>query len=293
MKIKNIYSLFFLLLGALAFTGCEKDDGAVRESVKIDEVPTITTNVDPSGSLAIDMLNLSNFSGKFKMDLYFPGTTPPTKVDIMVRKNGSNSNVRLYKADVTTFPANYTITAAELATLFGAPIALGDSYDFAPDIYVGSKKFEAFPATGPGTGTWAGTAPGFGEFARFAAICAYDPTIYTGNFVVVSDAFGELTAGTVVTLSTVSPNSFRMTYPNPQVLPTSPVPSIVVTVNTGNNNLSSTQQQVGTNFYQYTNPSLQVAGGSVAPCDKRVTLNITYRVAQGSFGSFNLVLRAQ
>lgn len=295
MKIRKISILLAVSLGAIiAFTGCRKDDGAIPDRVSVVSVPTITTNIDATGSQAIDLLNLTAFAGKFKVDLYFPGTTPPSKVDIVVRKwNGTanNNTVKVYKAGVTTFPSNFTVTAAEIAALFGAPIALGDTYDFAPDIYVGDRKFEAFPVVGNGTGAGLNGQPFFSEFARFAAICAYNPTIYQGDFVVVSDAFGELAAGTVVTLTTVTATSFRATYPNPAVLPNPPVPSFVVNVNTGNNNVTSTQQQIGTNFYQYTNPSLQVASGSVAPCSKEVTMNITYRVAQGSFGTFALKLR--
>jgi len=108
---------------------------------------------------------------------------------------------------------------------------------------------------------------------------------------VVSDAFGELAAGTVVTLTTVSATKFSVTYPNPEVLPQPPVPTFVVDVNTANNNVTSTKQQLGTNFYQYTNVAVQVASGSVAPCSKEVTMNITYTVAQGSFGTAALKLR--
>ena len=294
MKFIKINILSIFLGAVLVFSGCKKDDGAIRESVSIAAVPTITTNIDATGSQAIDLLNLGSFSGKFKVDQYFPGTTPPTKVDIVVRKwNGTanNNNVKVYKTGVTTLPTNFTVTAAEIATLFGSAIALGDNYDFGPDIYVGDRRFEAFPVTGAGTGAGLNGQPFFSEFARFSAICAYDPAIYTGDFVVVSDAFQELAPGTVVTLTTVTSKSFRMTYPNAEVLPQPPVPSIVVDVNTANNNVSSTQQQVGANFYQYTNPSLQVASGSAAPCSKEVTLNITYRVAQGSFGTFALRLR--
>jgi len=295
MKIRKINILLAVSLGAIsAFSGCRKDDGAIPERVSIAAVPTITTNIDATGSQAINLLNLASFSGKFKVDLYFPGTTPPSKVDIVVRKsNGTvnNSNVKVFKAGVTSFPSTFTVTAAEIATLFGVPIALADAYDFAPDIYVGDRKFEAFPATGNGTGAGLNGQPFFSEFARFAAICAYDPTIYVGDFEVVSDAFGELAAGTIVTLTTVTATSFRATYPNPAALPNPPVPTFVVDVNTANNNVTSTKQQIGTNFYQYTNPAVQVASGSVAPCSKEVTMNITYTVAQGSFGTAALKLR--
>ena len=296
MKIRKINILLALSLGmVIAFTGCTKDDGAIPDRVTITAVPTITTNVDPTGSASIDMLNLGAFLGKFKVANYFPGQAVPDKFDIVVRKTKgttiNNSNVKVFKTGITTLPSSFTVTSAEIAALFGTAITLGDNYDFGPDFYVGDRKYEAFPAVGNGTGAGLNGQPLYGEFARFSAICAYDPAIYVGDFTVVSDAFGELSVGTVVTLTTVSATKFRATYPNPEVLPQPPVPSFVVDVNIGNNNVSSTQQQLGTNFYQYTNPSVQVASGSVTPCDKEVTMNITYRVAQGSFGTFALRLR--
>ena len=92
-------------------------------------------------------------------------------MDVVVRKNGQASNVKLFKADVTTFPTTFTVTAADIATLFGtASLALNDTYDFGPDIYVGSKKYEAFPITGlaNGQGVSGMSAIGFGEFVRYS-----------------------------------------------------------------------------------------------------------------------------
>jgi hypothetical protein len=74
MKIRkiSIYSAF--TLGAImAFVGCKKDDGPIPSRVTVTAVPAVTTNIDATGSQAIDMLNLSAFSGKFKVDMYFPG----------------------------------------------------------------------------------------------------------------------------------------------------------------------------------------------------------------------------
>ena len=300
MKIMNIKKINIMALALGAFVvlaGCGKDDGPIPSRIKIEDVPTITTNIDPTGSQSINMLNLGAFSGKFKVDNYFPGTKTPTKVDIVVRKTVgatiNNNNVKLFKADVTTLPANFTVTAAELAALFG-PITLGDNYDFAPDIYVGSQKYEAFPAIGTGTGVGHNGQPLWSEFARFSAICAYDPAIYQGNFVVVSDAWANgLAPGTVITLTQVSANSFRMTYPNGFVTPASPTPSFVVTVNTGNNNTTIASQVIGTGLAQYTNPTVASTVGSVAPCDREVSMNITYTVAQGSFGTHTIRLRKQ
>ncbi len=293
MKSRKINLLLAFSLGAIiAFSGCKKDDGAVSERVTINEVPAISTRVDATGSQAIDLLNLGAFAGKFSVSQYFPGTTPPTKVDIVVRKNGSSANVKVFKTAVTTFPSTFSVTAAELAALFGVAVVLGDTYDFAPDLYVGTRKFEAFPATGVGTGNGVIAMPLFSEFARFAAICAYDPTIYQGNFVVVSDAFGDFSPGEIVPITRIGNNQFS--FIDPYV--TSPLP-IIVTVNTLNNQITVAKQKIGNAFtwnLGYTNPNLTVSASAasfVAPCSKTINLNNVFSVDQGTFSPYLLILR--
>ena len=293
MKNRKINIFAALTLGLMiAFAGCKKDDGGVRSSVVIKDVPVVSTKIESTGSQAIDMLNLAGFSGKFKVDIYFPGAKPPDKVDIVVRKNGSNANVKVMKKDVTTLPYSLTVTTADIAALFGVAVALGDTYDFAPDLYVGVNKYEAFPATGLGNGPGIISYPLYSDFARFAAICAYDPAIYEGDFLVVSDAFGDFTPGEVVKFTKVSNNSFS--FINPYV--TSPLP-IIVSINTLNNQATIAKQKVGNAFtwqLAYTNPNMAVSASAtsvVAPCSKTITLAIAYTVDQGSFGTFNLVLK--
>jgi hypothetical protein len=186
MKIRKISILLAVSLGAIiAFPGCSKDDGAIPERVSIAAVPTITTNIDPTGSQSLTGKQSASFAGKFKVDLFFPGTTPPSKVDVVVRKwNGAaanNNNVKVYKAGFTTFPHILLLPLQKLTTLFGTHNSLvNDTYDFATDIYVGDRKFEAFPAVGSGTGAGLNGQPYFSEFARFGAICAYKGTLFGG-----------------------------------------------------------------------------------------------------------------
>ena len=293
MKNRKINIFAALTLGLMiAFAGCKKDDGGVRKSVVIKDVPVVSTKIESTGSQAIDLLNLAGFSGKFKVELYFPGATPPDKVDIVVRKNGSNANVKVIKKDVTTLPYSLTVTSADIAALFGVAVALGDTYDFAPDLYVGVNKYEAFPATGLGNGPGIIAFPLYSDFARFAAICAYDPAIYEGDFVVVSDGFGDFSPGEIVKFTKISNSSFS--FINPYV--TSPLP-IIVNINTLNNQATITKQKVGNAFtwqLAYTNPNMAVSAGAtsvVAPCSKTITLAIAYTVDQGSFGTYTLVLK--
>ena len=154
--IKNNILTAFALSAVIAFTACSKDDGPIPERVGIEDVPAMTMNLEPQKKDNIDTIRIgtpANFTGKFKVDMIFPTAVKPAKVDIVVRKNGAASSVKVFKTGITGFPTSFTVTAAEIVALFGAPIALNDTYDFAPDIYVGSKKYEAFPLVGAGNGS--------------------------------------------------------------------------------------------------------------------------------------------
>lgn len=156
MKFRTIKILTAFVAGAIMFTACSKDDGAIPKRIGIEDVPAMTMNLEPQKTNNIDTIRIGTpaaFSGKFKVAMIFPTSAPPSKVDIVVRKNGVNSSTTVYKANITSFPTSFTITAAEIVALFGnTPLALNDTYDFAPDIYVGSQKYEAYPVTGVGNG---------------------------------------------------------------------------------------------------------------------------------------------
>lgn len=160
------------LITVIAFASCSKDDGAIPDRVTIEYLPAVTTNVE-GGTGTTGTITFSDqaaFQGKFKLALYFKDGTPPTKLDVVVRKNASNANVKVYKANVTALPASFTVTAAEIATLFGGPLALNDTYDFGPDVYVDDKKYESFPAVGTplGQGITGMSGIGYGAFVRYS-----------------------------------------------------------------------------------------------------------------------------
>lgn len=167
-KINIITAIAFVT--AITFTSCSKDDGAIPNNVAIQDIPMVSINLESSSTVftaLIPFTDQASFQGKYKFSMYFPDKTPPTKIDVVARKrNGTTSAVKLIKADVTTLPASFTITAAELVTLFGGPLVLKDSIDIAPDFYVGAKKFEAWPASGvvgSGPGVVGMSGVGFGE----------------------------------------------------------------------------------------------------------------------------------
>ncbi|HEX6428493.1 MAG TPA: hypothetical protein VF008_12440 [Niastella sp.] len=168
MKLSILTTIVYTVI---TLTACSKDDGAISERVSIEDVPVVTTNLEAGGTTGtITFNNQAAFEGKLKVALYFADATPPAKVDIVIRKNASVASVKVFKADVNTLPASLTVKAADIEALFGAPLTLNDTYDFAPDIYVGEKKYEAFPAVGSGNGSGVQgmSVIGFGEYVRFS-----------------------------------------------------------------------------------------------------------------------------
>lgn len=155
----------------ITFTACSKDDGAIPDRISIEDVPAVSINLE-SGAIAanITLADQAAFQAKFKLSMFFNDATPPTKVDIVARKkNGTIGPVKVFKTDITALPANFTITAAELANLYGTPFVLKDTCEIALDLYVGTKKYEAFPlySTGSAQGVSGMSSVGFGAQLTF------------------------------------------------------------------------------------------------------------------------------
>ncbi|MCG2614959.1 hypothetical protein LZZ85_11730 [Terrimonas sp. NA20] len=172
MKFGKITIVTVLMVTCLlSLTSCSKDDGAIPERIGIEDVPVITTNlVKNNGTLdTIFLASQAAYQGQIKIAMYFPGQPTPSKIDVVVRKNAAATNVKVFQADVTSYPATITVTAAQINTLFAqAQLTSGDTYDFAPDIYVGQKKYQAFPLVGLGNGQGVTgmSSIGFGEYVR-------------------------------------------------------------------------------------------------------------------------------
>lgn len=286
--------IFYFLLTATLFAGCKKNDGAIPDDFTLERVfqPTIVKN---GGSAAIDMTNLAGFQGKFDVSVYRSTDIPPAKYDVVIRKNNNNTDIKIIQAAVTTFPTSYTITPAQLATLFGAPITLGDNYDIGVDIYTQSgTKYEAFPAVGVSYGSGIANQPGASTSIRYSAICQYNSAIYEGNFVVIVDEFQDLAPGDVVVLTRIDDTHFSYIYPSG----INPKP-IIVTINPLTNGLTIAKQKFGTAFTwepAYTNPNAETANSLlnvVSPCAQEWGALINYTVDQGNFGNFYLKMKKQ
>jgi hypothetical protein len=310
---KNIFFLF--LLASVIFAGCEKNDGMVPKEIPLERVPAPVVTKDPTGSASLDLTNLGAFNGKVNVGLYFPNDIPPAKFDIVIKKNNTNSNVKVFKAGVTTFPSLITITAAQLATLFGTAIVLNDTYEVGVDVYAQSgKKYEAFPLVGQGyAAAFQPDHPGFNTSVIFSAICAYRGDLFapiggTANFQVITDEWGDdpvngwgPPAGYRPTVAVTVVDATHLSFKSP-VNGTS---TIVLTINPLDNAITYTGQPYGNlavgplqvdPTWTFGNGTIENVGiNNVAPCALQLNLAVRYRVAAGTFSNggvgYKLVLR--
>lgn len=281
--MKKILAYTFL---ALVFVACRKSDNPrIPDLVRVP-VPKLT--VVANSDAAIDVAgNPANFKANFDVSMLFPEDVKPAKLDVVVRKNGAGA-VKLIKAGVSTYPTNVQVTGQQLIDMFGGPIVLGDYFDFATDVYLTSgQKIEAFPATGVQYSGGTANIPTSSPSLRYAAICKYDPDLYTGTFVVVQDDWQDTAPGDEIVFTKIDATHFSYTYPSVS----NPVP-IVVAVNTGNNTVSIAKQVIGSIWNYgvpaYTQPTAKTTGPNnfLAPCDKTITMSIDYGIGGINGGTF-------
>jgi hypothetical protein len=292
MKKIAIYSLYLFSVAVL-FTACRKEDNP-KLPQGMSRFPTpqllkVTTGADQ----VISAQNPAAFTGKFTVDRYFKNDAPPQKYDVVVIKNDNKAVVKSIQANVTTFPTTITVTGAQLVTLFGSPIVLGDKFDFGVDVTTAEgTKFEAFPITGAAYASGVAAQPNSGTFVRFEAVCAYDANQYQGNFEVLADEWGDYGAGDVVVVTKIDNTHFSFKYLADNAQP------IVVTVNPVNNSVSVAKQVYGSGyggagwtFGPISAESVASVDNGVAPCAGTFAVRLKHTVAAGGFGSGNELIR--
>ena len=290
MKKIIIFSLYFFSVAAI-FTACTKEENAnLPDDLSKFPLPLV---VKVAGSeQVISAQDPNSFSGKFSVGLYFPNDAPPKKLDVVIIKNDDRTNVKVLKTDLTTFPTELTITGTQLATLFNAPVVLGDKFDIGVDVttYTGAK-FEAFPVTGASYAAGVAAQPGASTFVRYEAVCQYKPESFQGPFEVVIDEWEDYHPGNIVPLTMVDATHFSFKF-----LAADPLP-IVVTVNPVTNSVTVPKQVYGSGYPpgwtlgNISAESVPSVDNFVAPCSGTFSVILKHTVAAGTIDEYKLVLK--
>jgi len=289
--MKNLIILSFLF--ALFFASCRKEDNPKLPDLVRVPVPALTK--DAAAPETIIVSDLDNFVGKVNVDVFYRSDILPKKMDLVIIKNDDKSNVKVLKADITSFPTIVSFTGAELTSLFGS-VETCDFFELGVNITTqDSRVYEAFPSAGVPYNPGIASIPDIKTTLIYNTKVEYDPAIYQGNFVPVSDEFGDFLPSDIILLTKIDDTHFS--FKSPQVSNALP---IIAAVDPETLTVSITQQKIGDFFLWdpiYTNPTVGTIAGNVAnkviPCSKTVSIALDYNVDQGGFGEYILILQKQ
>ena len=276
--------IYYFLLTFAFFAGCSKNDGPVPKDIILERVPEPQITKD-GGSQSIDVTSLQDFQAKFNVGVYYDSGIQPSKYDVVVRKNGNDTTVKVFRKDITSFPTSMSLTANDIETLFGVPVVLGDNYDISVDVYTASgKKYLAYPLVGTGYGSGISQQPGATTSIRYSAICQYHDEDYQGNFKVLEDEWGDYSPGDIVPVTRIDKTHFSFKYASSDALP------IIITVNPLTNEISVAKQVYSPSGYGLGYGALSCESVAdqknvVSPCDGKFGVVLKHTVSIGSFGS--------
>lgn len=289
MKKLLIYALVPLFL----MVACRKTDNPKIPA--LDRVPLIQLTVDKTADATISALTPDAFSGKFTVSMFYPDDTNPSKVDIVVIKNGNKNNVKTVQVGLTSFPTTINLTGALIKSLFGVSSVLGDTYTLGSNITTADGKvFPAFSTLGEtnngGISSIAGSTPQI----TYAAVCQFKMTDYGAigtsvPYTVIVDEWADYSAGQTVQVKIIDATHLSFVYGTDVS-----VNPIIITINPVDNTTSAASVVYG----GYGGPPLfsavSVAGNAanaVAPCDLTVGVRLAHTSPLGSYGSFTIKLK--
>ncbi|MEO7769240.1 MAG: hypothetical protein ABIS01_17540 [Ferruginibacter sp.] len=277
---------YSILVAFTLLSACRKSENAKIPALARVPVPSLSKDASGAGTIVVS--DLANFVGKVNVDLFFKSDVPPKKMDLVVTKNGDKTIVKVLKADITVFPSVVSFTGPQLISLFSSVQAC-DFFEVGVNITTADgTMYEAYPAVGIAYG--AGVAAEYGGVQTtltYSTKVEYDPNIYKGNFVVVSDGWRDTSPGDIIVFTQIDATHFSFLYPTA----VNPLP-IIVTVDPTTNTPSITKQIIGTAWVYDTDPpapaarTLPGAANALAPCAKTISLNMMWSEAGTEYGPY-------
>ncbi|PWJ59212.1 hypothetical protein CLV98_10244 [Dyadobacter jejuensis] len=279
--IKSIYSLLLIL--ALLATSCSDDGGGNLPDLSRVPIPLLT-QVENSDILIQDP---AIFQGKFSVDLLFPEDVAPKFIDVVITMNGDYKTIKVLESNLTSFPTVIDLDAAKIASAFGinvSDIVPGDYFEVGANINtVDGKLIPAFAEVGNQFSADIANFPGSNLKIKYPVVCPLDLDEFVGEFTIDDPNFWE--ASYPVTIEREGENVLVITgfVEDPDAV-------IKVTIDPQTTKASVSKQVFAPVFFSYTNGAVE-GSGEINACENSITLNLTYTVDQGSFGSYGLTIK--
>jgi hypothetical protein len=281
----------FIFLAGILFFACRKEDNP--KIPDLARVPAILVKLDATSDKFISPVAPAGFKGKFTVDLLFPNEKPQS-VDVVVMRNNDPLDVKVVKAEVSTFPATVEVTGQQLITLFGKPITGGDSFTFGVNVNTTEgNTFVAFPTAGANaysasaTNTAINVSPGATTQVQFLMPCPFNADAYAGTFIVQTDEWNDYKKGAEVEVKKVSATQISFEY----AVDAGTAQPIILTINPTDNSISVTKQVYGSYGSDvFSAESVAGAFSAVNPCDVSLSVRLKHTTT-GYANSFTIILK--
>lgn len=226
------------------------------------------------------------YSGKFVVDTYYKDL--PTDAKVVIAMNGNYTTPKTFKTGVTTFPTSYTITTAELKTLFGlTAIIIGDYFEIGLDMQMKDGKwYPAFNPKGVAYGSGPSNLPGSSPTIKLPAVCALNLDTFAGTATISDDYW----YGGVYTTTIEKVDATHLKFKNFAELGG----DFTMTIDPSTRLINVPKQVYAPNLAawglaSYTNAAI-VGKGEIDACKHTITLNLTPSVDQGGWSLFKLTI---
>jgi hypothetical protein len=299
--MKNIFKLIPLAVITLLFTACGDINKEPLEANGNDGPFGTFVRLDITSAAVLDVTNIATTS--------FGGTlTNPSNnvaswtVEVRRVSNGGASDY-FPLVTITSFPAEFSTTPADLAAVFGLAVTdliPGDRFDFEATSIGNNGEIVTFDDFGPNLQGNPAQAQGY-RFNTFLS-CPFVQAEALGSYAILDNGsfFGYLSgAGPIEVIAGNTANDIIMIDPMGHLLPGDAPDkyNVEINVNAGSGQATVVTQSAwdsgnpvccGTPY----GPGTVVGNGFVFSCAGAIVLNITtYGVAAGSFGSGPFVLQ--
>ena len=281
MKKIFLYTLLVIIAGV----GCrKKDNPRIPDFTRVPQ-PQITK--DAGSAFSISGLAPNTFTGNFTVDLFFKSDIKPSKLDIVVIKNGDKSIIKSIQANITSFPAKLTVTGLQLATLFGTPIVLGDKFDIGADVTTqAGEKFDAFPLAAPAYDAGVTAQAGATPTITYTCVCPFDINDYAGNFKVTIDDWNDFGIGTIIPVTKVNDKQLSFISPVnnlPIKIDIDPASLVTAVASQSYGDYKAAGIDPTWTYGNANIVSVNSASNAIDPCNKVVSIAVIYTVSAGQF----------
>lgn len=223
----------------------------------------------------------------FSVDMFYKEY--PTDSRLVVTMNGIHENEKIFIESIKSFPANITINATQLKTLFGiSSIDFGSYFEIGLEVLLSDGKWYT-PFTPNGIAYNSGSLnllpAGSTPVLKFKAPCLFDSNMSIGSYREFSDE-SEWNVDGDVTI-TADPSDPYTVYINgmAQVDGLSGDKALKVTINPSDFSVTAEKTIIASSAFGYTNYAME-GTGSFDSCSGTYDMTINISVDEGDFGPF-------